>query len=203
VAVIVREHFISECENRNESENKIMASQGFFKSTASAAPSKMSNYIADNTRGTAVICETFIKSKSYNSGDNLVIWKLRIVESVAKGANAVAQSKGDTVSMIFTVQKPGVPGEMARKNLNAAFLAALSLKPSEVDPEDLEEELEQAHGDKQPLRGLLVNFDSVERKTLKGDVRFYTNLSPSGDNGADKVKARRTELDKTAPLTEF
>lgn len=180
-----------------------MASQGFFKSTASATPSQMSNYIAPNTRGTAVISEAFIKSKSYNSGDNVVIWRLQILESVGKKPDATPQTKGDMVSLIFTVQKPGVPGEMARKNLNSAFLAALNLKSSEVDAEDLEDELEQAHSDKQPLRGLKVNFDTIEKTTLKGEQRSYTVLLPNGDNGADKVKARRAELDKTAPLTQF
>lgn len=166
------------------------------------------------------------KSEYLRDGKFLLMVKELIYKKMEGGLTFVArvevlesESKGD---LDLVTGKPVIPNvvgtsagwiqltqkhKSAAGNIKAFVLALLNYSEAEVDakPGSFGEALGELISTQQPARGMVIRASSYRQMVRSGPnagkIQTYMAFTPAADlNTADRILARRTDLDKREPI---
>ena len=151
-----------------------------------------------------LLCKRFFKGNTFVARTKVVSSTSKGDKNPATGQAVEPNSPGSSVGWPQMLdQHASAPG-----NVKAFVLALLGFREDQVTSPQFAEALEKLIGKEQPGRGMLIGYETYQQATRTGTnagrVNTYvrwTHISPENGNSAELIKARRAELDKTAPLS--
>lgn len=175
-----------------------MSMRDVFKQVAESKATNKGDFIKSG-RGQAVIVECLGKETGMPKVPTFIA-RVKVISSESKGelgADGKPLAPNAPGSEAGWIQKfDKLPAMGATK---AFVLNVLGVKESETNAAEFTDTLEQVCSSAQPMRGMLVNYDTYEHITK--DKKKMTLVSWSHvPQTAEEVKARRAELDKTNPI---
>lgn len=181
-------------------------SRAIFSKVASSQANMKGDNFKDG-KGQLVIVQNLYKNM--NDGPTFVA-RFAVIDAKSKGdldpktKQPVAPNAiGSRVGWPQKIEKH----KSAAGNVKAYILNVLGYAESDVSHDDFVNTMEQCLSKEQPMRGMLVNFETYQQPTKSGpnagQVNTYVkfiHVPPDAGNDAAAIAARRAELDKTDPV---